>query len=138
MKQLFYLLFFAAGLIACSSNQDTAKTISKTDMAAKWGVESISGLENPSTGLVLNLDLLDNTIQGFGGCNNFQGDVERNGFNIKFNHLLSTKKMCPHMKVEDTYLDALSKVTRFGIDKNILTFYDENGKKLITLVKMSR
>ena len=138
MKKYFYLLILVTGLAACSSGKNTTESISKTDMVAKWGVESISGLDNPSTDLILNLDLRDNTVQGFGGCNNFQGDVERDGYNIKFNHLISTRMICQNMNVEDAYLNALSKVTRFSIDKNILTFYGKNGKKLVTLVKMSR
>lgn len=139
MKKIFVLLFILLSLTACKSNKKVIEqTISPMDMIAKWGVESISGYDNPPTNLTLSLNLQDNTAHGFASCNKFNGNAIRDNNKLSFPALVTTRMMCPNMESEDAYLKALDKVESFDIKGNILTFYDKNGKKLITYLKMSR
>ncbi len=146
MKKTIFLLFVIASLISCSSNQPTTKPmtkpataqISKMDMIAKWHVESIADVSTLKTSPSMNLDLVENRISGKGGCNNYSGAATRDGYNIQFKGIASTKMMCPNADIESAYFKALDKVRNFDIKGNILTFYDEKGSKLITYSKVSR
>lgn len=137
MKKLILLFIALTTLISCSSKKSTAE-ISKSDMIAKWGVESIAEYNNPPTNLTLSLNLQDNTVQGFAGCNNFNGNAVRDNNKISFPALATTRMMCPNADSENAYLKALDNVRSFDIKNNILTFYNQNDKKLITYSKMSR
>lgn len=146
MKKTIFLFFAIASLISCNSNKSTSNTetkpataqISKMDMIAKWHVESIAGINTLKTNPSMNLDLVENKISGKGGCNNYSGAATRDGYNIQFKGIASTKMMCPNADIESAYFKALDKVRSFDIKGNILTFYDEKGSKLITYSKVSR
>lgn len=146
MKKTIFLLFVIASLISCNSNKSTSNDetkpvsaqISKMDMIANWHVESIAGVSTLQTNPSMNLDLVENRISGKGGCNNYSGAATRDGYNIQFKGIASTKMMCPNAAIESAYYKALDKVRSFDIKGNILTFYDEKGSKLITYSKMSR
>ncbi len=137
MKRVAYLLFAVILAGSCKSKKVTTEIL-KTDMNAKWGVEAIAGVADVPSGLNINLDLLKNRIEGFGGCNNFSGNAERDGFNIKFPAVMSTQMTCKNADAEQAYMKALSDTRKFDIVNNILRFYDKNGKELVRFVKMSR
>lgn len=57
----------------------------------------------------LEVHVSDRRVIGFAGCNNFQGALEDlSGEKVEFGMLLSTKKYCPEMKIEDDLLIAIS------------------------------
>jgi len=138
MKQTIILLLFVIGLASCGSSKKTTQEISKSDMIAKWSVETIAGFDKPTTGLTMSLNLIENTVSGFAGCNKYSGNAVREDSKISFPLLMNTQMVCEKSDIENAYMKALSKVHSFEIKKNILTFYNQSGKPEITFTKMSR
>jgi heat shock protein HslJ len=68
---------------------------------------------------------------GFGGCNNFRTNFERNGKEINFGFVTSTAKECELpvgvMAQESAYFNALEQVTSFKIDAGKLNLVDPGG-----------
>jgi len=138
MKKIIILLVIIIGFTSCATKKSSQKEISKSDMIANWGVESISGLDNPTTNLTLSLDLQKNTINGYGGCNKFNGSAEREGYNISFPTVINTQMFCENADVESAYMKALEKTHSFTIKNNKLIFFDKSKKSIITFTKLSR
>jgi heat shock protein HslJ len=138
MNKTILLLFVITLVASCKTKSSSASQIAHPDMIAKWSVEYVYGIANPPTNQTLNLDLENNTIKGFAGCNSFQGDAVRDGFKISFPRVISTQMMCDISDAENIYLKALAKVDLFSISNNKLTLYDKKGTEMVRLVKMSR
>ena len=70
------------------------------------------------------------SFSGFGGCNTIGGEYRRNGFNIEFYHIISTKKYCESISSNEfSFLNLLKQVNRYQIRGN--TFYLFRDKILL-------
>ncbi len=68
----------------------------------------------------------DNTLSGFGGCNNFMGSYKLEENRIKIGPLAGTRRFCSDKKeVENKFLNILEMADRVEIIKEILTLYQE-------------
>ena len=62
-------------------------------------------------------------VSGSAGCNNFSGEYEinENVMRIRFSKMITTKKMCINMTVEDQFLQVLAVVDNYTISGNTLS-----------------
>ena len=119
---VFLVLALAMTFTGCSSSKNLMGNLT----SSPWVLSSLLGstdLSEYSAG-VPALNFEDNgKVAGFTGCNNFAGKFNLSGFGLKIDPGAMTKKMCPGSG-EQTFLDAISKVTTAGIDKDKLTLTD--------------
>ena len=71
-------------------------------------------------------------ITGYLGCNGFFGSFTTQDKNISFENVGSTKMMCPNMKTEDAFVNALQNTKTYEIKGETLNFFDEKGQKIST------
>ncbi len=98
----------------------------------KWMLQTLKGnaLELPAGAEVpwIELKSADNSIEGFGGCNQLMGKIQIDGDNVLFPSLGSTKKYCEStMKLETTFMGVLRKSDKFKLSDNVLTLLSEGS-----------
>ncbi len=135
-------------IAGCKSPKQTAaiKTqdqviADKNNLKREWVLKTLEGNAEGNKALQsLNnkpyLNLTEN-IKGFGGCNTIGGGkLEINGANISFDKIFSTRKACMGNEgnVEMFFLAMLNNAKRFKTEGHFLMLFDENEKKLATLV----
>ena len=86
---------------------------------------------------------LDTTgkVQGQGGCNAFNGAYTISPKEIGFRGLLSTKKSCPMMALENKMMDALASAKSWRISGSTLTLYsttDMGGGEVASFVAVEK
>lgn len=96
-----------------------------------WKLTKIDGnavdLEKP----FIKFDEAKNSIGGNGGCNVFGGSMEKNGSQLKFSKIFSTKMFCQGAQtVENKFLGSLDRVTNYEIKGGKL-FLKANNKILL-------
>jgi putative lipoprotein len=80
------------------------------------------------------LTSVGNHVRGFSGCNRFTGSYERNGSQLRFKPLATTRMACREgMEQEQRFLDALGAVMRFSISGERLTFYTGDERLILRL-----
>ena len=73
-----------------------------------------------------------NHVRGFSGCNRFTGSYERNGSQLRFKPLATTRMACREgMEQEQRFLDALGAVMRFSMSGDSLTFYTGDERRIL-------
>ncbi|WP_171062724.1 META domain-containing protein [Larkinella sp. C7] len=82
----------------------------------------------------LNINLKENRLQGFTGCNTLNGQVKADGDNVRFEALSTTRRACPY-NFESGFLTALQSVTLYRISSNRLTLLAD-GKYVMSFRKM--
>ncbi|MEN8211587.1 MAG: META domain-containing protein [Thermodesulfobacteriota bacterium] len=83
------------------------------------------GAGNKELFMVLTSD--GSNLRGFSGCNNFSGQYELQQTKLRFNKIVSTRKMCfERMKQEQHFLDALINTVGYKIDGENLTLYEKD------------
>jgi len=103
-------LIAALGLTGCATEQLELQR--DVTYIAEWiGDDAVIG-RNP-----VSLTLSDGRAYGNAGCNHWFGSYERDGQQIRFSNLGSTRKMCPEeiMEQEHHFLDLLNRVERWDI-----------------------
>ncbi|MCG8394980.1 MAG: META domain-containing protein [Pseudomonadales bacterium] len=66
--------------------------------------------------------------RGNGGCNTFNGSYDRDNNQLTLGPLTSTEMACPALETEQHYLEALETGTRYRIDGELLTLFDDDDK----------
>ncbi len=66
-----------------------------------------------------------NTLKGFGGCNYFSGPVTDEGSNISLGPFRSTRKACPNLKIEQSYMDIIRKAEHYKIKGESLELFSQ-------------
>jgi heat shock protein HslJ len=105
---------------------DSRKKIEKN-----WVVSSFKAFKNTTTKNPYFI-ISKGKISGNTGCNDFEGNLQFNSdglFNI--NRLNATKKYCkPFMKLEEAFMQSLSKASQYTIEADRLTILDKTGNTL--------
>ena len=125
---LFVLTVFALMLGAC------AKPVSLAD--TQWQLINIDG-KNALEDVLVTLNFSDDAIGGTDGCNSYGGSYTTDGDKINFeDDIFSTLMNCPEKIMDQTlrYYDALKRVTNYMADRQLLTLFDKDGRKLAELV----
>lgn len=113
----------------------TAKS-EATDLSLEGMVWQLHTFIEGDTALSLLADteitaqLTNNKINGSAGCNDYFGGYERNGEQITFLEMGTTRKGCPNeiMEQEQRYFTHLQNAERITIDGDTLTISHANGE----------
>lgn len=77
----------------------------------------------------MRVNLADTTINGYAGCNRYNGSFNYSGGIFSAPHLVSTRMMCMSDNQEAQYLSMLAKSNKISIVDGILTFTN-NGRSV--------
>ena len=66
-----------------------------------------------------------NTLKGFGGCNYFSGPVTADGSNISLVPFRSTRKACPNLKIEQSFMDIIGKAEQYKVKDESLELFSQ-------------
>lgn len=102
-----------------------------SDLMKEWTVLKLKGLDQIASSPTLVFYEKDNRLAGFAGCNNYFSTYQLSGKEIRFEKTGSTRKLCPDMSVEDSFLSLLAQVARYEIVKKELYLYDQNDEVLM-------
>ena len=105
-----------------------------------WNLISMNGDESDLAGLdqpiTLVFDPNEHRVSGSGNCNNYFATYQESGHDgIAFTAMGSTKKACPNMDIDDSYFDALSKVSKYNVGAEKLTLSNSTGAVELVYVK---
>lgn len=108
------------------------------ELAGEWSLTTINGdsvfvrdssYVEPYIQFPSDLD----RVSGHSGCNNFTGNFNLRFINkLKLGPMISTRKICQDMEVEQQMLAATDQVDEFIIKDDKLALQDYNGKVLMT------
>jgi putative lipoprotein len=134
------LVFLMASLAACnrinSVSSDTSIDKPKKDYAeppqidlinAHWVLLEMEGKPvKPKTDVYIRFaDQL--TIQGFLGCNKFNGKYVTDGADIKIGPLMSTKMTCEDQRIENQFSRILEQAASYTTDDKYLYLKNDDG-----------
>lgn len=132
MKQYLTLVATILIIIAChstkkTSNMDNTSVAVNPNMKANlldgtWEANYIMNTPKPFTELYANarpsitFNAATGQVSGMSGCNNFTGKFSMDGNKIRFaDDMALTRKMCPDMAGEATFMETLKKVTSYSV-----------------------
>lgn len=125
----------------CQSSAPVSEEILKPDSSLTetyWKAVTLSGeavlVKEGARETHLVLKQSDSQVKGFSGCNNFFGAYTVEQDSLRFGPLASTRMACPDLEQETLFLQALSKTTRFLIEGESLTFFNEEGAEILRFV----
>ena len=86
----------------------------------------------------ISIDLSESRVSGSTGCNNYKTKILSLGTkDIKLSAAMSTKMACMGKNIEPEFLNALSAVTSYGFENDVLNFYDEKGSSVLSFLQRS-
>ncbi len=126
--------------------EKTEETTAKADNSSEgitekyWKLITISGdsvqmAENQAKEQHFILKTKDKRIQGFGGCNTFNGEyiLDTTNHSITFAKMASTLKACPDVKINETaFMTVFANTAGYTLEGKTLTLTDLDGKALAT------
>jgi heat shock protein HslJ len=133
-------LLVIINLTACnrvnSVSSDTSIDKPKKDFAeppqidlinARWVLRELNGKPvKPSSDIYIHFsDKV--TVNGFLGCNKFNGKYASDGTDIKIGPLMSTKMMCEDAGLEDQFSSALQNANSYSTDDKFLYLKNDDG-----------
>ncbi|MAN27621.1 MULTISPECIES: META domain-containing protein [Mesonia] len=130
----FILLFVAFNLIGCKDSEENSTKALET---AAYTVEKVGEMSVEDFKLTMNINLGEDRINGFAGCNDYSGVLNTAEENkLKIMQVVSTRKMCPNaMQAENGFLEALRQTTAYQFSAKKLQFTNAEGKVLIEAKK---
>lgn len=106
-----------------------------------WRVTSINGKHNANEGVEFVIDIPSGTIHGNTGCNILNGDLTIDpdkAHAIQFNHLATTRMMCPDYETEMALTVALEEVqTAYADGNDAAVMYNGRGKEVLRLQRIN-
>lgn len=105
-------------LVKKEDNDITDKYWKLTELFGKK-IEKVEGMHEPH--FILNPE--NNTISGFAGCNNINGEFKTDAetLRINFSKIATTLRTCDNMEIEDMFLDVLNNIDNYSTDGKTLT-----------------
>ncbi len=103
-----------------------------------WLIEQIGELDvKGQVNKTIELNVSKMQLSGKAICNSINGSIQKlTETEIEFGSIMSTKMLCPKPEIEANYMDLLSKVKKYKIEKNGLYLMDENNKTLLRYKKV--
>ena len=108
------------------------KTQKQTALNNKWEVISMNGIDSLEINPTIQFDEKEKRISGFSGCNNYFGAYSTEKNNLSFSQMGSTRKMCPDMTIENTFVNYLKSVSYYKIENEKLNFFSKNDELMIS------
>ena len=139
MKARYIFVVLLVGLTSCrTSKHSVEQPYSNPLLLDKmWAVTSIKGKEvqYPNQGDVSYFVFSgDRKVKGGGGCNQYSGKFRAVGDSISFSDVVSTRKACPELKIEEAFFQAIPEVVRFKVGKENLKFYDIDKREVMNCI----
>jgi heat shock protein HslJ len=117
----------------------TPQPTSSQLQSTSWKLSSITsqptnvGTTQPPVTLQFTAD----SVQGFAGCNRYRASYQQQQNQLKIGAVISTKKACSpaQMRLEQTFLSALSNIQRYDLDRgNLRLFFRQNNQSGVVLL----
>ena len=138
--QPILILFLVTGInVSCAEKKEEPRGTRMMDTV--WNLIEIEG-EPVTLGMearYLDLVLAGNgpRIGGFAGCNRFTGSYEIINDHLALGRLELTYRSCSRaMEQEQLYFEAMKATRRFKHDGDDLTFFNSDGKIILTFEAM--
>lgn len=101
----------------------------------RWQVIGINGkaimISEDKPYIKLKLD--NNRLQGFGGCNLLFGSYSLGAeHSVDFPMVVSTKRACQNLALENEFLKMLSEVKSYAVQEGVLLLYDKAHQPIAT------
>jgi copper homeostasis protein (lipoprotein) len=106
----------------------------------RWELIEIMGKpvtksETQREAIFMTFNAEKNSVNGFGGCNNFMGGFEiKEGNRIKLEQMASTMMACENMEMESTFMETLQQVDNYTMKDNVLSL---NRAKMAPLLRFT-
>lgn len=106
----------------------------------RWELVEIMGKpvtknETQREAIFITFNAEKNSVNGFGGCNNFMGGFEtKEGNRITLTQMASTMMACENMEMESTFMQTLQQVDNYTMKDNVLSL---NRARMAPLLKFS-
>ena len=131
-RRLAVLLVLALGVVACSPGGGSGGELEATT----WVLRSYANggtLEIVPETLYADAHFSGARVDGFAGCNDYNGLARASGRTLLISQLASTQKACDDivMTFESTYLTVLHDSRFYGIRANTLTIYGDGGQAIL-------
>lgn len=112
--------------------------IAKAQIADLKGQEPLTTLEGtewgPENGMDQFVQFLSNgDLAGHAGCNSFFGTYEQNGKALKIGSMVTTKKACENLGMEQAFLAALTSARSFEASFKEMNILDENNEVALSM-----
>ena len=129
MKLATVALILGMFFFSCSSNKQNASTMTPDNGKAllldgTWEANYIMNSPKPFAELypqvkpTITFNSADKRVSGISGCNNFNGGFTVEGNKLSFSEGMAlTRKMCPDMAGEETFMTTLQKVNSYSISE---------------------
>ncbi len=105
--------------------------------AKVWRLQSMNGEPVlPDVEVTIEFSAGVHRIEGYTGCNRYEGPYERSGSQLDILEIAITERACPQkniMEQERQYEDMLWNVTAYAIQDNTLTLKTAAGETLVFL-----
>lgn len=122
MKKSLLIIIALVGfsLTSCKGTQKitSIKTQIETLQSSVWHLTN--------SNIHFKIDPAINSISGFSGCNNFSGKTTLIEKTVRFTSLISTKRSCPSLKEEQTFIQLMEIVNRYEVSTTKLKLYQNN------------
>jgi heat shock protein HslJ len=132
IRRLAVLLVLALGVVACSPGGGSGGELEATT----WVLRSYANggtLEIVPEALYADAHFSGARVDGFAGCNDYNGLARASGRTLLISQLASTQKACDDvvMTFESTYLTVLHDSRFYGIRADTLTIYGDGGQAIL-------
>ena len=135
MKNLLFcsILLLAFGCNSLKENKG-AGTTDNTLKDGAYKVTSIIGTDISSEKLTLVISEDGQRVSGFGGCNNYSGNINPQGSETLFSKLTSTKKYCNSgLATEKLFLKEIQNVASISTEGNTMNLNNATGDPILIL-----
>ncbi len=132
--KIFILIFVTFNLIGCKDAEDNS---TKALESAEYSIEKVGEMSVKDFQLTMNIDLEENRVNGFAGCNRYLADLNTSEEQkLKLNKLVLTRKMCQDaMPTENSFLEALRQTAAYRFTQDKLQLISAEEKVLIEAKK---
>lgn len=134
MKSLSTLLIICFAVIALSCDEtkkviDAAGTI---QLSGTYNVVSLNATKK-SVSQTMIFSALEKKINGNSGCNSYFANYTLNLYNINFDTVGSTKKMCSdnEMVAENSFFKVLDNTGSYSLENDVLTLYSKTDRSVL-------
>ncbi len=122
--------------------QEMADEMKYSNLSGDWAIETVLGKKAVGeTAPFIKFNPSENRIYGNNGCNviNAQYEINSKSKTISFGNLISTMMLCAQTDITDAEIgEALGSTKSYSLEisdpDQILTFYNAEGKKVMTLM----
>lgn len=128
MKGLF-TIFTIITFSTCSGSKH--QTSNENLMANAYTIVELLGKDVSEKGATITFNLNENKVYGTSGCNNFNGSFTLDKNTIYFGPVMSTKKMCPDMTIEDQLFKLLVNKKIYSVQDNTLTLLGDDNTVIL-------